>query len=329
MREGTKTVCTGLLTATILALAAHSPSFAVQKRSAPSPSVIAQRRPELPAKIPVRKQPDLVVRLAAPAQARAGEDIGEKLKVLAANRGGATAPGTTGTLSPANGYMIDVVLSKDTTVAPGYATYSPHYAEDVLLKGGRISNTDDLKAGAKKEYKTGGGIPANTPPGRYFICAQIDSGQKVRESNERNNVSCTRINIVRKHPVKRPDLVIRSFGLKRWGTCAPHQAVAYFEVQVANIGTAPSPANPKKALVQVLDQHNKWGNGAKLGAIPPGGSQTVLIPVYYLQSDPKHMTAQAPHPFQAIADPLKLVAESNERNNRSRVIHVGAPQGCR
>jgi hypothetical protein len=69
-----------------------------------------------------------------------------------------------------------------------------------------------------------------------------------------------------------------------------------------------------------------------LGGIPPGKSQTVLIPVYYLQADPGHMTGKAPHPFQAIADPLGLVDEVNEANNKwagpPSPIMVGAPRGC-
>lgn len=131
----------------------------------------------------------------------------------------------------------------------------------------------------------------------------------------------------------KPDLVVRAFGLKEWGKCAPHSAVFTFQVTVANIGTAPSPAIPNKALVQAMDEHgNGWGNGVVLGAIPPGGSQTVLIPVDYLIADPTHMTAKAPHPFQAIADPLGLVDEANEANNKwpgpPSPIMVGAPQGC-
>jgi len=134
-------------------------------------------------------------------------------------------------------------------------------------------------------------------------------------------------------PPCKPDLVIRTFGLKQWGKCAPNNPVFTFEVTVGNIGKAPSPAIPNKALVQAMDQHgNGWGNGVVLGAIAPGGKQTVQIPVYYLQADPAHMTAKAPHPFQAIADPLGLVDEINEANNKwlgpPSPIMVAAPQGC-
>lgn len=132
---------------------------------------------------------------------------------------------------------------------------------------------------------------------------------------------------------RKPDLVIRSFGLKRWGACKPHSAVMTFEVTVANIGKAPSPSSASlgdKALVQVMENSGSgpWGNGAMLPAIPPGGSATVQVPVYYLMANPGHMTADAPHKFSAVADPLRLVAEQDEYNNRSKPIQTGAPKGC-
>ena len=130
-------------------------------------------------------------------------------------------------------------------------------------------------------------------------------------------------------PSRKPDLVIRQFGLKKWGTCAPNNAVFTFQVTVANIGTAPSPLISDTALVQVLDSHGNWGNGAKMGVIPAGGSQTIEVPMYYLKSAPKHMTGEAPHPFRAVVDPAGRVNESNEGNNQSAVINVGAPKNCK
>ena len=141
------------------------------------------------------RKPDLVVSLSIPPGAKAGKDIGPMITVVAKNAGAAPAPGTVGVLNPANGYMIDLVLSKDTNVPPGFATYSPHFAEDVLLKGGRISNTKDLAPGASQAYPVGGGIPADTLTGAYHICAFIDPANKVAESNEANNVTCEPIKI--------------------------------------------------------------------------------------------------------------------------------------
>jgi hypothetical protein len=143
-------------------------------------------------------KPDLVTRLTVPMTALSGSDIGASVKLIAYNIGTAAAPGTSGVLDPANGYMIDLVLSTDVVVPPGPATYSPHFSEDVLLQGGRRSNTIDLAAGANKPYATGAGIPADTPTGLYRICARIDPYNKVAELNEANNVTCAKIKI--KHP---------------------------------------------------------------------------------------------------------------------------------
>ena len=143
-----------------------------------------------------RRLPDLTVRLRAPRTAVAGSNIGPQIKVHARNVGNAPARGTD--VGGANGYMIDIILSKDTNAPAGFATYSPNYHEDVLLKGGRISNTKTLAPAVGKSYPTGGGIPANTPAGNYFVCAKVDSGAKIAEKRENNNVACSRIRIRRR-----------------------------------------------------------------------------------------------------------------------------------
>ncbi len=116
-----------------------------------------------------------------------GQDISNRIKVYARNIGSATAAGTSGSLNPANGFVIDVMLAKRRSVALGYATYSPNYSDGVLLLGGRISNTRDLAANGLDSYSTGATIPTDTPPGRYFLALRIDSGDKVNESDEDDN----------------------------------------------------------------------------------------------------------------------------------------------
>lgn len=138
-------------------------------------------------------QPDLVVRVSGPPVAAPGQDISNLIALRAGNRGIAAAPGTTGALDPANGYMIDLVLSSDAQLPEGFAIYSHNWAEDVLVRGGRVSRTTDLAPGANRPYPVGAVIPADTPAGRYFLCARIDSGNKVAESSENNNTSCTPI----------------------------------------------------------------------------------------------------------------------------------------
>ena len=149
------------------------------------------------------KQPNLKTSLALSGAdaALAGEDISNRIKVYAMNNGSAAAAGTTGTLSPANGFMIDVMLSKDNASPASFAIYSPNYSDDVLLLGGRISNTTDLGAGNSGSYATGATIPADTPPGTYFLSLRIDPANKVGESNEDDNTFFLPIKITRRYAV--------------------------------------------------------------------------------------------------------------------------------
>jgi hypothetical protein len=136
------------------------------------------------------------------------------------------------------------------------------------------------------------------------------------------------------NPNGKPDLVVVRFSLKQYHSeCRPQTPVYIFVVTVKNQGTAPSPSSASlgaKALVQAMAQDKPgWGNGAFLNALAPGAMQTVEIPVYYLMSDPAFMVGHAPHPFMGIADPLGLVPESDESNNKNGPISVPAPAGCK
>ncbi len=167
------------------------------------PTVPPVHPPHPPVHPPANAKPDLAVQLSAPVYARAGENIGGSINVTAKNLGGAPAPGTTGALDPANGFMVDVVLSSDPHVPPGFAVFSASFVEDALLKGGRISNTADLAPLATRLYPAlqggSGTIPANIRTGLYYICARIDPGNKVAESNEGNNGACRMIKIEGMH----------------------------------------------------------------------------------------------------------------------------------
>jgi hypothetical protein len=70
-------------------------------------------------------------------------------KLAARNIGGAHALGTTGALDPANGYMIDVVLSKDMSVPPGFATFSQGFLEDA-----RSNHNKSKSCGARYYVET-------------------------------------------------------------------------------------------------------------------------------------------------------------------------------
>lgn len=136
--------------------------------------------------------PDLIVDLAVPAAAAAGADIGAQVRLFVKNIGQAPAHGTDN--HPA-GYMVDLTLGRDANVPAGFRAYSANFAEDVLLKGGRVSRTADLAPGAFRAYPVGAGIPADTPPGAYFLCATVDPGAAVVESREDNNTTCRPIRI--------------------------------------------------------------------------------------------------------------------------------------
>lgn len=148
------------------------------------PNAIRRVRPRPPLR------PDLSVVFRAPRTANAGDEIGGEIQIRARNIGLAAAPGTVGRLDPGNGYMIDLVLSTDAFMPDGFANGAADFVEDMLFRGGRISRTADLASGAASDYSVGATIPANTPTGRYFLCARIDPGNKVTESNEHNNTAC-------------------------------------------------------------------------------------------------------------------------------------------
>ena len=82
------------------------------------------------------------------------------------------------------------------------AVYSPTWREDVLLRGGRVSNTQSVAAGSNfrygaPRYEIGPfTLPAGIPPGAYYLCAGVDLGNRIAESNERNNTACNPIRIV-------------------------------------------------------------------------------------------------------------------------------------
>jgi len=271
-------------------------------------------------------RPDLRVRLSAPRTATAGTDIGSQIHVVAYNSGSGTAAGTASAGN--NGYMIDVMLSSDTHTPAGWATYSANYHEDVLLQGGRISNTQDLAGGASKPYPTGGGIPADTPTGNYYICAKIDSGNKIAESNEGNNVTCSRIRITGKGQAgtagRLPDLVVRNLRLIK--DCK-------IEVTIQNRG-GPLPDSAyhptQGAAVQMYNGTQPWG-GLRLAGIDPTkklkNTGASVNHVWFPGAANLQLTAGT-HTIKVTVDNNNAVAESNESNNTlARRLTCRSPAG--
>jgi hypothetical protein len=152
-----------------------------------------------------------------------GDEILISFKVM--NRATATsaAPGTLS--AHTSGWMADVILSRDTVGPRGFAIYSPTWREDVLLRGGRMSRTNDLAPGAEQMFNgptvMRGGPPARPydylafpmptgmRPGAYNVCVVSDPANVVREINERDNTTCMPITIrarLIRPPMPRPSL---------------------------------------------------------------------------------------------------------------------------
>jgi hypothetical protein len=140
-------------------------------------------------------KPDLRVSLTARASYDEGEDVAGTVTVEVSNEGSARARGTD--TASDDGYMVDLILSQDNTVPVGYAAVpSPYqFQEDMLLQGGRVSNTEDVPAGDQRTYPGHGGPIPPGSPSTAFLCAVVDPGEKVSESDETNNTFCTPITI--------------------------------------------------------------------------------------------------------------------------------------
>lgn len=139
---------------------------------------------------------DLTTVIEVDPHAVPGQNLGSSLRATVRNSGSGTAPGAL-TTPNGGGFVIDIVLSKDQAVPPGWKVPSETFHEDVLLWAGRISTTTDLPANGEKTYMNSElRLPAKVAPGPYFVCSLVDSGQKVVESNEANNVGCSPLNII-------------------------------------------------------------------------------------------------------------------------------------
>jgi len=148
-------------------------------------------------------QKDLSIRITkCPRLVKQGQNLGAKFQVT----GKSTFP------TALKSIAVDIVLtSKRTYPTPApYAVYSPNYSDGVLLKGGREHISFKGPGTVKVKLNGTNTIPANTPPGIYYLGAVIDAGNKVKEGNERNNVSFCRIKVV-SSTVARPDLGMYGF----------------------------------------------------------------------------------------------------------------------
>jgi hypothetical protein len=141
--------------------------------------------------------PDLVVSLSCDSKATAGDNL--PIVVTVTNKGNVKALGTSE--GPANkAYMVDLVWSAD-SVIPAESAVQPVYqgltkedfVEDMLVLGGRISNTQSILPGKSVTYKLPAHVPRNIQPGVYWLGAYVDSQGRVAESRENNNTTANKV----------------------------------------------------------------------------------------------------------------------------------------
>ena len=171
---------------------AQSPAPAARR---PMPSTLPHATIHLPPLVILK--PDLVVSLSAADKAGPGDKL--PVKVTVTNKGAVKAIGTSeGPASKA--YMVDLVWSADsvipekTAVQPVYQGLTKEdFVEDMLVLGGRISNTQSIPPGGSVTYTLPAYVPKNIAPGTYWLGAYVDSIGHVAESNEANNTTSTKV----------------------------------------------------------------------------------------------------------------------------------------
>lgn len=131
--------------------------------------------------------PDLMGTLECPPEAAAGEQLGSNLGVTVTNEG----------TWDAGEFLVDLVISSDTTIPVQPANYSANYGEDVLLEGGR-EGVDALGPGSTQTVTLYGPntIPADTPAGTHYLGLVVDSTTVVGEYDENNNTANCEITII-------------------------------------------------------------------------------------------------------------------------------------
>jgi subtilase family serine protease len=93
--------------------------------------------------------------------------------------------------------MVDLSLSSDRNIPEGFASFSPNFSEDVLLRGGRISNTPDLEPGESITFTEDNlELPDDVPPGDYFLTARVDPAGNVAESDETDNTDLVDLKVL-------------------------------------------------------------------------------------------------------------------------------------
>jgi len=143
-------------------------------------------------KHPLLKLPDLAVSITCPSKVYPGEELDGNIKVVVKNVGTA----------PAKDFFVDLVLSSNAVIPLKFASYSSHFSDDILLKGGR-EHIKSLAPGASIKLILHGSnkIPDDTPPGYKYLGIVVDPGNNVKEISEKNNIDLCRIKVALCPPI--------------------------------------------------------------------------------------------------------------------------------
>jgi hypothetical protein len=138
-----------------------------------------------------------IVAPVAPTRLVSGQRF--TVTITVENRGTAVALG-----SAHQGYMVDLSFGMRPAGFPARPHTLPapyRLVEGMLLKGGRISNTDDLAPGASHVYSAEVELPAGLKPGKYWLGITVDPFNRLAEPQpyprgENDNVTNTDVEIV-------------------------------------------------------------------------------------------------------------------------------------
>ncbi len=137
--------------------------------------------------------PDLTVSFKGPVKASPGDELQGDISLSIKN---------SGTASSGN-FSVDIILFREDQAPVKLASYLKNFAEEIVIKNGK-ETLRRFEPGESfvLEWKDSLTIPENTPPGKYYLGAQLDSGDQVKESDEENNVEKTFILISIAEPTR-------------------------------------------------------------------------------------------------------------------------------
>jgi hypothetical protein len=122
---------------------------------------------------------DLAVQLHYPVQATPGQNLQSEVAVAIENKGSAAA----------KNIVLEIVLSSDNQIPQKAAVVSDQFTEDVRLGDGR-EIIPLLEAGQQLTVNFHGTlkIPADTPPGKYYLGVVADPENQINEISKENNI---------------------------------------------------------------------------------------------------------------------------------------------